>query len=159
MTFNFRDKPADRAAFADLYMERLAERGIEVIAVADHHSAYWLDIMGVAGQRAGIAVFPGVEVTTGSGSDGVHLVLIGDLDTSERDIDLLLAQVCGFDENASAGRSVASMADTAARFTVSADLLSNLLCEVQKCALMKTSPSWHVEVHHLDLLERRDAEK
>ncbi|MBR7836924.1 hypothetical protein KDL01_26840 [Actinospica durhamensis] len=99
MTFNFRDKPADRADFANVYMEHLAERGIEVIAVADHHTAAWLEVMRAAGDRAGIAVFPGVEVTTGSGSDGVHLVLIGDLDRCERDIDLLLAKVCGFDDN------------------------------------------------------------
>lgn len=51
-----------------------------------------------AGDRAGITVFPGVEVTTGTGTDGVHLVLIGDLSKTERDIENLLLTVCGFDE-------------------------------------------------------------
>lgn len=91
------ESPDDRAAFADLYMARLRERDIEVIALADHHMATWLDDMRAAGIRAGITVFPGVEVTTGSGADGAHLILIGDLSKTQRDIDMLLATVCGFD--------------------------------------------------------------
>src|SRR3954462_12892664 len=79
-----------RRHFADLYMAKLKERGIDVVALADHHTGAWIEEMKQAGSRAGIAVFPGVEVTTGSGSDGVHLLLIGDLNKTERDIDILL---------------------------------------------------------------------
>ncbi|MGW2890822.1 TrlF family AAA-like ATPase [Streptomyces griseoruber] len=88
----------DRFRFADAYMERLSERGIEVIALADHNTASWLPVMQAAGQRYDVVVFPGVEVTTASGSDGAHLVLIGDLDRTEQDIDVLLARTCGFDD-------------------------------------------------------------
>lgn len=96
-SYNFQ-KPDDRKAFADLYMDHLAKRGIEVIALADHHTATWLSDMKDAGARAGITVFPGVEVTTGTGSDGAHLILIGGLDKTEQDIEILLAKVCGFGE-------------------------------------------------------------
>jgi nicotinamide riboside kinase len=96
-SYNF-EKSNDRKAFADLYMDHLRERGIDVIALADHHAATWLDDLKEAGARAGITVFPGVEVTTGTGSDGAHLILIGDPSKTERDIDILLAKVCGFDE-------------------------------------------------------------
>lgn len=92
------DSPAKRAAFCDTYMAQLNERGIQVIALADHHSATWYEDMRSAGERAGITVFPGVEVTTGTGTDGVHLVLIGDLSKSERDVENLLATVCGFND-------------------------------------------------------------
>lgn len=92
------EKSDDREEFADLYMDHLKRRGIEVIAIADHHTAAWLDDMKEAGARAGITVFPGVEVTTGTGSDGAHLILIGDLSKTEQDIEILLAKVCGFDE-------------------------------------------------------------
>lgn len=91
-----------REAFADLYMAALKQRGIEVIALADHHTGAWIEVMAAAGRRAGIVVFPGVEVTTGTGSDGVHLLLIGDLDKTERDIEILLARTCGFDEDSPA---------------------------------------------------------
>ncbi|WSS10114.1 hypothetical protein OG320_16490 [Microbispora sp. NBC_01189] len=93
------ERAKHRRSFADRYMAALKERGVEVIALADHHSAEWLQEMKAAGERAGITVFPGVEVTTGSGSDGVHLLLIGSLEKTERDIDILLAKVCGFDAN------------------------------------------------------------
>lgn len=58
--YNF-DKPDDRKAFADLYMDHLKRRGIGVIALAEHHTAIWLSDMTAAGTRAGITVFPGVE--------------------------------------------------------------------------------------------------
>jgi hypothetical protein len=96
-SYNF-NKPGDRVAFADVYMARLKEQGIEVVALADHHTATWLADMRAAGSRAGVTVFPGVEVTTGSGSDGAHLVLIGDLDKTERDIEMVLSSICGFDD-------------------------------------------------------------
>ena len=50
-----------------------------------------------AGARAGIVIFPGCEITTGSGADGVHLLVIADPGKSGRDIDLLLASKLGFD--------------------------------------------------------------
>lgn len=89
----------DRVRFADAYMERLLERGIQVIALADHNTGAWLSVMKDAGRRYGIVVFPGVEVTTASGSDGAHLILIGDLERTEQDIDLLLATTCGFGDD------------------------------------------------------------
>jgi energy-coupling factor transporter ATP-binding protein EcfA2 len=96
-TYDF-EKPADRAAFADAYMARLRGQEIDVIALADHHTGGWIADMQAAGARAGVTVFPGVEITTGSGSDGAHLVVIGELDKSEHDIDVLLSTVCRFDE-------------------------------------------------------------
>ncbi|MFI6602137.1 TrlF family AAA-like ATPase [Nonomuraea sp. NPDC050536] len=89
---------ADRRDFADLYMARLKERGIQVVALADHHTGAWTEEMQLAGAKVGIVVFPGVEITTGTGSDGAHLLLIGNLDKTALDIDILLAKVCGFDD-------------------------------------------------------------
>jgi hypothetical protein len=74
----------DRDAFTDAYMLALKARGIEVIAVADHNSHEWIDTMVAAGSRHGVAVFPGCEVTTGTGADGIHLVVIGDLGATSK---------------------------------------------------------------------------
>lgn len=93
------DDPTERAAFCGTYMERLAAKGIEVIALADHHGAGWLQEMQTAGKHAGITVFPGVEISTGSGADGIHLVAIGDLSRTERDIEVLLRTACGFGDD------------------------------------------------------------
>lgn len=88
--------PEDRAAFGDEYMEALVEKGIEIIALAAHNTHEWIDEMVAAGKRHGVVVFPGCEITTASGADGAHLVIIGDLDKTGRDFDLLLASKLGF---------------------------------------------------------------
>jgi hypothetical protein len=69
-----------------------------------------------------VVVFPGIEVTTASGADGAHLILTGDLDRAARDIDALLAQTRGFNDDhprlnpathqpASAGRTLCQILD------------------------------------------------
>ncbi|HEY7119371.1 MAG TPA: hypothetical protein VH475_22460, partial [Tepidisphaeraceae bacterium] len=58
---------AERARFADLYMNSVRANGVEVIALADHNTSEWIDIMRDAGARNGVVVFPGCEVTTGTG--------------------------------------------------------------------------------------------
>ena len=95
--YNFALK-SDQDRFADLYMSHLGARGIEVIALADHHTSAWHDVMRAAGARAGITVFPGVEVTTSTGSDGIHVLFVGDLAKTAQDIEILLAKTCGFDD-------------------------------------------------------------
>jgi DNA repair ATPase RecN len=52
--------------------------------------------MVAAGMSNEVHVFPGVEVTTASGSDGAHLIIFGDQDKTEADFVEMLAGVCGF---------------------------------------------------------------
>jgi energy-coupling factor transporter ATP-binding protein EcfA2 len=87
---------AGRIAFADAYMASLKTKGIHVIAIADHNTGEWIDEMKAAGDRNGVTVFPGCEITTGAGADGIHIVVIGDRRKTSHDFDLLLA-VLGFD--------------------------------------------------------------
>ncbi len=88
---------AGKREFADRYMDVLIVRGVEVIVLADHNTGEWIDVMVEAGNEKGIAVFPGCEITTGSGADGIHLVIIGDREKTAHDFDLLLAGPLGFD--------------------------------------------------------------
>ncbi|MCG2767603.1 MAG: PHP domain-containing protein, partial [Anaerolineae bacterium] len=55
--------------------------GIEVIAITDHNCAHGVDEAMTIGERAGIAVFPGVELTTSGGKRNVHILVIFDRDT------------------------------------------------------------------------------
>src|SRR4051794_6571280 len=64
-----------RDAAADDYMAAASARGVEVLVLADHNSADWIVSMVAAGQRAGVHVLPGVEITTASGADGAHLII------------------------------------------------------------------------------------
>lgn len=88
-----------RAAAADEYMRAARDAGLEVLGLADHNSTAWVDEMKRAGAQHGIVVFPGFEVGTGSGSDGVHLIVLGDPAKSARDLELLLSTACGFDDD------------------------------------------------------------
>src|SRR5690606_22643277 len=96
--YNF-DDPADRVAFLDQYMEALKRSGVEVIALADHNTGAWIDHAKAAGERNGIVVFPGCEITTHTGADGCHVLLLGDLGKTTADFDHLIHGPCGFDDN------------------------------------------------------------
>jgi len=89
--------PEGKARAADEYMAAAAARGIEALALADHNNCAWAEVMVAAGRRASIWVFPGVEVTTASGSDGAHLIIFGGPEKTSEDFTKLLAGVCGFD--------------------------------------------------------------
>src|SRR5690242_3247316 len=91
---------AGKDAFADEYIAAVRAQGLEVISLADHNTGEWIDRMVAAGQRGGVTVFPGVEVTSGSGADGVHLLVVGDLAKTSQDFDRLLSSAIGFDEDA-----------------------------------------------------------
>lgn len=62
--FDFLDDK-DQVRFADLYMKRVKAGGVEVIALADHNTHGWIDIMCAAGERNGVIVFTRVPVTLG----------------------------------------------------------------------------------------------
>jgi len=88
--------PERRHQFLDEYMQALRAADIDVIALADHNTGEWIDDAKAAGARHGVVVFPGCEITTHTGADGVHLVIIGDLDKTSRDFDRLIHGPLGF---------------------------------------------------------------
>lgn len=87
---------AERVKFLDAYMADLKEKGIELIALADHNTGAWIDDAKEAGKRHGITVFPGCEITTQTGADGVHLLIIGDPSKTSQDFDRLIHGQLGF---------------------------------------------------------------
>ncbi len=90
------DSDAGRAAAADRYMQAAGRAGLEVLVLADHNSVAWVDTMIAAGHRHGIVVFPGFEVTSATGSDGVHAVIFGGPEHSASELHELLVGACGF---------------------------------------------------------------
>jgi hypothetical protein len=97
-SFDFTE-PAQRAKFLDLYMMKLKDRGIEVIALADHNSSAWIDDVVAAGRRHSIIVFPGCEIISHTGLDGVRLIVIGDTHRTSQDFDRLIYGQLGFDSH------------------------------------------------------------
>ena len=90
------DTPDGHRAAADRYMSAAAAAGVEVLVLADHNGVDWVDVMIDAGDRHGIVVFPGFEVTSATGSDGAHAILFTGPDRTADDLRQLLYTACGF---------------------------------------------------------------
>lgn len=90
------EKPEGRKQFLDAYMMALKQAGVEVIALADHNTSSWIDEAKSAGHNHGILVFPGCEVTTNTGADGAHIIILGDIDKTGQDFDRLIHGPLGF---------------------------------------------------------------
>lgn len=89
-------RQAERNRFLDAYMTQLREQGVEVIALADHNTGEWIDAAKAAGKRHGVIVFPGCEITTQTGADGAHILIIGDPSKTSQDFDRLIHGQLGF---------------------------------------------------------------
>ena len=81
--------PDAKRRAAESFVTHIKSAGIEVFAVTDHNSVDMLKDIRAAARASGLTMFPGIEVSTGTGSDSVHLLLLGDPDA---DIDDLKAQ-------------------------------------------------------------------
>ena len=82
-----------KADFAAAYIKAAKDRGLSIIAVTEHNSVEWIDLIRNAASESGIIVFPGFEIGTASGSDGVHLLCIFEPDRPKDELDDLLTQM------------------------------------------------------------------
>jgi len=81
------------------WVDCVTRAGLDCVVVADHNSVAWVDRLRAAAPPE-LTVLPGVELTTGSGSDGVHLILVADPgEVTQPDFDAMLDRVCGFDSD------------------------------------------------------------
>jgi DNA repair ATPase RecN len=66
--------PVPDAAFADELLSRYRAAGVTVVAVTDHNRLDWYPVLRDAGERHGVFVFPGVEISV----NGCHLLCVWD---------------------------------------------------------------------------------
>jgi len=71
------------------YVEAALSAGLETIAVTDHNSAEWVDLVRAAAKGRGLMVFPGAEITTPAG----HILALYDPEAPKSTLDDLLSQV------------------------------------------------------------------
>ncbi len=75
---------SDRERLAAEYVRRLAEAGIQLVAVTDYQGVRqpWFSLLRDRGEAQGIVVLPGAEMSIGQGAGkGLHLLLICSPDT------------------------------------------------------------------------------
>src|SRR5207247_8557876 len=64
-------------AFARELIGRCREAGVTVIAITDHNRMDWYPVLREAGERAGVFVFPGLEISV----NGCHLLAVWEATT------------------------------------------------------------------------------
>jgi len=69
----------DKVTAADI-IAGAKRAGVEIIAVTDHNQFAGVDEVMRAGEASGVAVFPGIELTTPGGKPHVHILVIFDRD-------------------------------------------------------------------------------
>lgn len=67
------------------YLEKVKEKGLSVIAITDHNTAGWIGKLKKETAAQDITIFPGVELTVGE--NRIHLLVLFDTDSSDRDIE------------------------------------------------------------------------
>ena len=88
-----------RANAVEKYVSSIKASGIEVFAVTDHNSTSMLAEIGVEAKKQGLVMFPGMELSTGTGADGVHLLLLGDPDADIAELTNQWNTAAGFSKD------------------------------------------------------------
>ncbi|HLE87179.1 MAG TPA: hypothetical protein VI727_05915 [Candidatus Brocadiaceae bacterium] len=83
----------DKDHIAKLYIEKAKKEDIKILAITEHNDVEWIDPIRKAAKGSDVIVFPGFEITTDSGKDGIHLICLFNPDTNSDEIDHLLSQI------------------------------------------------------------------
>jgi DNA repair ATPase RecN len=70
------------------YINKVKEKGLDVIAITDHNSPGWIDELKPLAKKNNITIFPGVELTVGESHS--HLLVLFDVDKTSEDIKRFL---------------------------------------------------------------------
>jgi PHP family Zn ribbon phosphoesterase len=82
-----------KKAFAHLFVTSAIDKGIEIIAITEHNSVEWVDLIRDAAENTNLHVFPGFEINTKSGAGGIHLLCIFNPTTSSSTLDDIITQL------------------------------------------------------------------
>lgn len=77
----------DKTVTPDGFVRAAIGAGLDVVAVTDHNSGSWVDLVKAAAARTGLTVFPGVEITV---QGGVHIIALFDVDKGTEHVRYLL---------------------------------------------------------------------
>ena len=81
----------DKEIEPESFLEKAKEKGLNIIAITDHDNSGWVDKIKTISKNYGITVFPGVELTVGD--NRIHLLILFDVDKTDRDIQDFLMSI------------------------------------------------------------------
>jgi ABC-type cobalamin/Fe3+-siderophores transport system ATPase subunit len=71
-------------------VEKAIEKGLDGIAITDHNTGEWIDLVKVAARNKPLTVFPGVEITCTGGSKNIHIIALLDPSAGTREVETIL---------------------------------------------------------------------
>jgi len=83
----------DKDHIAKLYIEKAKKEDIKILGITEHNDVTWIDPIRKAAKDSDVVVFPGFEITTDSGKDGIHLICLFNPDTDSGELNHLLSLI------------------------------------------------------------------
>lgn len=84
---------ADRSVTAEQIVSEAISKGLDAIAVTDHNTADWVDLVATAAAGTTLGVYPGVEITCSGGRGGIHIIAVFELGAGKDTVDYLLSNL------------------------------------------------------------------
>lgn len=84
----------DHTVTAEQWVNKCLEQQLDCVAVTDHNTGAWIDIIKEAAKDKNLVVFPGVELTCDTSK--VHILVIFDVNKTRQDIEDFIIK-CGID--------------------------------------------------------------
>ncbi len=86
-------KNKDKKELAKKYIEKAIEKGIKILGITEHNDLSWIDYIRKAAENTELVIFPGFEIASSSGSDGIHLLCLFVPNTEITYIDRILSKL------------------------------------------------------------------
>jgi predicted nucleic acid-binding Zn-ribbon protein len=109
---------------AEEIVDAALQKGLAGIAIADHQTGEWIDIVKKAARGSGLIVFPAVELLVTGGEEGVHVLIVFDVDKDSKHVDQFLNKLGIFERRGertiAADKTVGQVADEVEKYDPSA---------------------------------------
>lgn len=86
----------DKSITPKQWVQRAIEQGLDCVAVTDHNTGEWIDLIKMEAQDTSLIVFPGVEITCSDAK--VHLLVLFDVDKGKVEVEDFLISI-GIERN------------------------------------------------------------
>jgi len=121
------DFPGKEGVAPEHIVEAALKKGLAGIAIADHQSGEWIDGVKEAAKYKGLVVFPAVELLVTGGKEGVHILILFDVDKDSKHVDQFLNKLAIYSKRGertiAAELTVGQVADELEKYDSSAILI------------------------------------
>ena len=83
----------DKSVAPEDIVNRSLEMGLDAIAITDHNTGAWIDLVKESALGTDLTVFPGVEIHCADGKRGIHMIAIFDTDKDSEHVKGLLSRL------------------------------------------------------------------